>query len=81
MKYGYARISMVDQNPDTQLKALQRAGVEKESGQRKKDEKNPHYGGARRSRVRYAAPQTGAPWTGCAPFRAERSRDVVKIQH
>jgi DNA invertase Pin-like site-specific DNA recombinase len=29
IKYGYARISTVDQNPDMQLKALQRAGVEK----------------------------------------------------
>jgi DNA invertase Pin-like site-specific DNA recombinase len=26
MKYGYARISSIDQNPDMQLKALQRAG-------------------------------------------------------
>jgi DNA invertase Pin-like site-specific DNA recombinase len=28
MKYGYARISTIDQNADMQLKALQRAGVE-----------------------------------------------------
>jgi DNA invertase Pin-like site-specific DNA recombinase len=26
MQYGYARISTIDQNPDMQLKALQRAG-------------------------------------------------------
>ncbi len=31
MKYGYARISTIDQNADMQLKALQRAGVEVES--------------------------------------------------
>jgi DNA invertase Pin-like site-specific DNA recombinase len=29
MKYGYARISTIDQNADMQLKALQRAGVQK----------------------------------------------------
>jgi DNA invertase Pin-like site-specific DNA recombinase len=29
MKYGYARISTIDQNPDMQLKALQRAGCVK----------------------------------------------------
>jgi DNA invertase Pin-like site-specific DNA recombinase len=29
MKYGYARISSIDQNPDMQLKALQRAGCKK----------------------------------------------------
>jgi DNA invertase Pin-like site-specific DNA recombinase len=29
MKYGYARISTIDQNPDMQLKALQRAGCKK----------------------------------------------------
>jgi serine recombinase len=29
MKYGYARISTIDQNADMQLKAFQRAGVEK----------------------------------------------------
>lgn len=28
MKYGYARISTIDQNADMQLKALQRAGIE-----------------------------------------------------
>jgi DNA invertase Pin-like site-specific DNA recombinase len=28
MKYGYARISTLDQNADMQLKALERAGVE-----------------------------------------------------
>jgi len=31
MKYGYARISTIDQNADMQLKALQRAGVEKKN--------------------------------------------------
>ena len=31
MKYGYARISTIDQNPDMQLKALQRAGVDKKN--------------------------------------------------
>ena len=29
MKYGYARISTIDQNADMQLKALQRAGCKK----------------------------------------------------
>ena len=29
MQYGYARISTIDQNPDMQLKALQRAGCKK----------------------------------------------------
>jgi DNA invertase Pin-like site-specific DNA recombinase len=29
MQYGYARVSSVDQNPDMQLKALQRAGCQK----------------------------------------------------
>jgi DNA invertase Pin-like site-specific DNA recombinase len=29
MKYGYARISSIEQNPDMQLKALQRAGCKK----------------------------------------------------
>jgi len=29
MKYGYARISTIDQNPDLQLKALKRAGCAK----------------------------------------------------
>jgi DNA invertase Pin-like site-specific DNA recombinase len=31
VKYGYARISTIDQNPDMQFKALQRAGVEKKN--------------------------------------------------
>ena len=31
MKYGYARISTIDQNADMQLKALERAGVEKKN--------------------------------------------------
>jgi DNA invertase Pin-like site-specific DNA recombinase len=30
MKYGYARISTIDQNADMQLKALQRAGTQRE---------------------------------------------------
>ena len=29
LKYGYARISTIDQNADMQLKALQRAGCKK----------------------------------------------------
>ena len=29
MKYGYPRISTIDQNPEMQLKALQRAGRKK----------------------------------------------------
>src|SRR5271154_6769300 len=31
MKYGYARISTIDQNADMQLTALQRAGVERKN--------------------------------------------------
>ena len=31
MKYGYARISTIDQNADIQLKALERAGVDKKN--------------------------------------------------
>jgi hypothetical protein len=31
MKYGYARISTIDQNADMQLKALRRAGVERKN--------------------------------------------------
>jgi hypothetical protein len=29
MQYAYARVSTIDQNPDMQLKALQRAGCQK----------------------------------------------------
>ena len=31
MKYGYVRISTVDQNADMQLKALQSAGIERKN--------------------------------------------------
>jgi DNA invertase Pin-like site-specific DNA recombinase len=47
MKYGYARISTIDQNADMQLKALKQAGCD-EIFTDKKPERTPN---AERSRV------------------------------